>query len=605
MPDDLRVQGVERVDRELLDANALVGHLVAEGSVFAFLAEYRGRVFPDEDFADLFRSGLGRPSMPAPVAATILTLQTLLDLSDAEAAEAARCDLRWKVATGMALDDKGFHPSTLTYWRRRLAMSARPHRINEAVRRIVEETGILRGRHRRAVDSTIVADAVATQDTITQLVAAVRRVARQVPGAAEQIAAVCTGHDYSQPGKPSIDWDDPAAKDALVSALVNDANALVAALIDTELDEQAQSALALLALVAGQDVEPAEGSDGTDGRWRIARKVAEDRVISIVDPEARHTRKSPEARRDGYRAHVAAEPGTGIITDEEMTKAAGTENSDPAVAERFLAADIANSNNSTDNQSTDDEQADSGQATDAPARREWYGDSAYGTGDLRGAVDGAGHEAVIKPKPLQSPVEGGFTVDDFTVDEENQTVTVPTATRGRSAPPGSRRSAPCAVTAHCASGAPRPRPAGRSSCTTAMTCCARPAVTGGTTQTCASVTGGTGPTSNALSPKSPAVADDASNCATGAPNATTHGSSAALPLSICATSSTGAWNSPEDGSWPPPEPRPPPRDPPPAMTPPRTAPQRWHRLRTNGSRPYPQPPDTTPRTSIFRGLLEA
>ena len=429
MPDDHRVQGVERIDRELLDARALVGHLVAEGSIFAFLAEHRGRMFPDEDFADLFRSGLGRPSMPAAVAMTVLTLQTLFDLSDAEAADAARCDLRWKVATGMAVDDKGFHPSTLTYWRRRLAKSKRPHRINEAVRKIVEETGILRGRARRAIDSTILADAVATQDTITQLVAAVRRVARQVPGAAEQIAAVCTGHDYSQPGKPSIDWDDPGAKDALVSALVNDANALVAALAGAELDEQAQSALALLALVAGQDVEPAEGSDGSDGRWRIARKVAEDRVISTVDPEARHTRKSPEARRDGYRAHVAAEPDTGIITDEELTKAAGTENSDPAVAERFLAADIANSNSSssTDNESTDDEQADSGQATDAdgPARREWYGDSAYGTGDLRGAVDDAGHEAVIKPKPLQSPVDNGFTVDDFTVDEDNQTVTCP------------------------------------------------------------------------------------------------------------------------------------------------------------------------------------
>jgi len=149
------------------------------------------------------------------------------------------------------------------------------------------------------------------------------------------------GHDYSQPGKPSIDWDDPAAKDALVSALVGDANALVAALVETKMDEQAQSALALLALVAGQDVEPAEGSDGTDGRWRIARKVAEDRVISTVDPEARHTRKSPEARRDGYRAHMAAEPDTGIITDEELTKAAGTENSDPAVAQRLLTNDIA------------------------------------------------------------------------------------------------------------------------------------------------------------------------------------------------------------------------------------------------------------------------
>ena len=109
---------------------------------------------------------------------------------------------------------------------------------------------------------------------------------------------------------------------------MNDANALVAALEDRDLDEQAASAVALLALVAGQDVEPAEGSDGTDGRWRIARKVAEDRVISVNDPEARHTRKSPEARRDGYRAHVAAEPGTGLITDEQLTRAAGQDNSD-------------------------------------------------------------------------------------------------------------------------------------------------------------------------------------------------------------------------------------------------------------------------------------
>ena len=122
---------------------------------------------------------------------------------------------------------------------------------------------------------------------------------------------------------------------------MNDANALVAALQDRDLEERAASALALLALVAGQDVEPAEGSDSTDGRWRIARKVAEDRVISTVDPDARHTRKSGEASSDGYRAHVAADPETGIITDEKLTRAAGTENSDPAVAEEFLAAEAA------------------------------------------------------------------------------------------------------------------------------------------------------------------------------------------------------------------------------------------------------------------------
>ncbi len=408
------MQGVERADRKLLDAAALVGHLVPEGSMFWFLAAHRGQLFPDQEFADLFPSGRGRPSLPAPVAAAILTLQALHDLSDAETAEAARCDLRWKVAVGMALDDTGFHPSTLTYWRQRLARSQRPHRINDAVKRVVEETGMVGGRRRRAVDSTILADAVATQDTITQLVAAIRRVARQVPGAAAQIQAVCSGHDYSQPGKPQIDWDDPQARDGLVSALVNDAKALVAALEVAELDEQQQAAVALLALVAGQDVEPAEGWDGTDGRFRIARKVAPDRIISTVDPDARHTRKSSEQRRDGYRAHVAAEPQTGIITDEELTRASGADNADPAVAERFLAAEAARAT------------PDPRHAADSDARTlEWYGDSAYGSGDLRQAIAGAGHVAVIKPKPLQPAVVGGFTVDDFTVDEQAGTATCP------------------------------------------------------------------------------------------------------------------------------------------------------------------------------------
>jgi hypothetical protein len=242
---------------------------------------------------------------------------------------------------------------------------------------------------------------------------------------------VCTGHDYSKPGKPQIDWDDPQAQDALVSALVNDANAVVGAFEDAELGEPAASALALLALVAGQDVEPAEGSDGTDGRWRIARKVAEDRTVSTVDPDARHTRKSPEARRDGYRAHVAAEPGTGIITDEKLTKAAGQENSGPAVAEEFVAAGAGTPDAAAGGGtgSAGDGQRPGGAGQPADSRDDgdlsWYGDSAYGTGDLRGAIEQAGHQAVIKPKPLRPAVEGGFTVDDFAVDEDQGTVTCP------------------------------------------------------------------------------------------------------------------------------------------------------------------------------------
>ena len=407
------MQGFERADRQLLDAAALAGQLVPAGSMFAFLAAHRAEVFPDADYADLFAPpGVGRPSLPATQMAAVLALQALCDYSDRETAEAVRFDVRWKVAIGASVDDAGFDPSSLVYWRNRIARSTRPHRVNDAVRRIVEATGVLAGRRRRAVDSTILADAVATQDTVTQLVSAIRRVARLVPGAAGQIAAVCTGHDYSRPGKPTIDWDDPAAKDALVSALVNDANALVAALEGAAVEEEAAAALALLALVAGQDVEPAEGSDGRDGRWRIARKVAADRVVSIVDPDARHTRKSPEARRDGYRAHVAADPQTGIITDEKLTKAAGQKNSDPAVAAEFLAHETAGHDDG------------GGGGGGGGGRLAWYGDSAYGTGDLRDAVEKAGHRAVIKPKPVQPAIPGGFTLDDFTVNDD-QTLTCP------------------------------------------------------------------------------------------------------------------------------------------------------------------------------------
>ena len=393
--------------------------------MFAFLAGHRAEVFPDQDYADLFSTpGVGRPSLPATQMAAVLTLQALHDFSDRETAEAVRFDVRWKVAIGAALDDAGFDPSSLVYWRRRLAKSERPHRVNDAVKTVIEQTGVLKGRRRRAVDSTILADAVATQDTVTQLVSAIRRVGREVPGAAEQIADVCTGHDYSRPGKPKIDWDDPEAKDALVSALVNDANAVVAALAGADLDEDAAPALALLALVAGQDVEPAEGSDGRDGRWRIARKVAEDRVISAVDPDARHTRKSPEARRDGYRAHVAADPETGIITDEKLTGAARQDNSDPAVAAEFLAAEVAGAGRSGAAGDAVSSQ-DTGDDHDGDQPLAWYGDSACGTGDLRDAIGEAGHQAVIKPKPVQPAVEGGFTADDFTVDAAAGTVTCP------------------------------------------------------------------------------------------------------------------------------------------------------------------------------------
>lgn len=218
------MQGEADRQRELLDVESVAGHLLEPGSVFALLAEHRDRLFPVELFADLFPSGRGRPSIPGEVIASVIVLQALYGHSDREAVDALTFDLRWKAACGYAIDAKGFDSSTLTYWRRRLAASDRPQRIFEVVRQVIAETGAVKTKTRRALDSTVLDDAVARQDTITQLIAQIRRVGREVPGAKELIATECTrlaeltGHGYEAAGKPRIAWDDRDARDELVGA---------------------------------------------------------------------------------------------------------------------------------------------------------------------------------------------------------------------------------------------------------------------------------------------------------------------------------------------------------------------------------------------------
>jgi hypothetical protein len=135
--------------------------------------------------------------------------------------------------------------------------------------------------------------------------------------------------------------------------------------------------------------------------------VAPERVISTVDPEARHAHKTRSRRQDGYKAHVVVEPDTGLITNTALSQAAGPANSDASVGIRLLDAD----------------------PTVAPEQNlEVLGDSAYGTGDALAALNEAGRTPVIKPWPLRPAVAGGFTLDDFTINDTGEAVTCPNGT---------------------------------------------------------------------------------------------------------------------------------------------------------------------------------
>ena len=317
-----------------------------------------------------------------------MVLQALEGLSDRDAARALRDRISWKVACGLTLTDEGFDYSVLTYWRTKLRKSERPERIFDAVRSVIDATGVLKGKTRRALDSTLLDDAVATQDTVTQLIAAIRRVRRVVPGALE---VTVSAHDYESAGKPLIAWDDAVARAALVDGLVNDALTLLGAFEEEPKEAEATSALGLLALVAGQDVEQDD-----NGTWKIAERVAKDRIISTVDPEARHMHKSRSEYRDGYKAHIAIEPETGLVTAITLTPANTPDGSTGVELLREEEPGL-----------------------------QVLGDGAYGTGETLAALGKANHQRAIKPFPISNVIAGGFVREDFAVDEVAGTATCP------------------------------------------------------------------------------------------------------------------------------------------------------------------------------------
>ena len=415
------MQGTESPDRELLDVLGLCGGLVREGSVYRFLAENRRRLFPDELFADLF-GGRGRPSVPGSVIAVVMVLQALEGCSDREAVERLRCDLRWKAAAGLAIGDEGFDASVLVLWRQRLRNSARPERIFDAVRAVAVECGALSDKTRRALDSTVLYDAVATQDTVTMVSSQIRRVRRLAPAA----AALELMHDYDGGAKPSCDWGDPDERAWLIDDLVTDACAVLDALDGAGLTDEQAKAAELLGLVAGQDTEP---DPKVPGRVRIARRVAPGRVISTVDPEARHARKTRSQRRDGYKAHIVAEPDTGIITAAELTPA---DTPDAATGARLLQQDPTaphNTNTDTADTDTDTDTADTADTDTAADDERFVGlvlaDSAYASGEALKEFAAAGYDTAIKPIDPKPRIAGGFTRDDFAIDTDAQTVTCP------------------------------------------------------------------------------------------------------------------------------------------------------------------------------------
>jgi hypothetical protein len=384
------------------DTSSFVEPLVRSDSIHALLARECGALFPDELFLDLFAANVGRRSVPPLVVAVVMVLQRLEGLSDREAVERFTFDARWKYAAGgLPFDYPGFAHTVLVDMRARLARSERPERIFERTLEVAKGAGLLGVR--RVLDSTPLYDAVATMDTVTLVRSAIRGVLG-VSGDREPVlrAVLRRDDDYRTGGKPAADWDDADARAALVDALARDGEAVLTALEGEPLPPPLAEAATLLATVLGQDLE-----DGPDGRIRIARRVTPDRVISTVDPDARHGHKTSHHSFDGYKGHVAIDPDVELVTAVAVTPGnAG----DASVALVLLATELAAAN-----------------PAEPPVV---YGDAAYGAGPVLAAIDAAGAVSRVKVQPATG-IPGLFTKDDFAIDLDAGTVTCPAGRTAR------------------------------------------------------------------------------------------------------------------------------------------------------------------------------
>jgi Transposase DDE domain/Transposase domain (DUF772) len=420
------------------DALGFCERSLPENSIFGFLARERDRLFPDELFADLFTTR-GRCCVPPSMVATAMVLQRLEGLSDREAVERFAFDVRWRYAAGAGGYGAGgwdrFAHTVLVDMRARLRASKRPNRVFEVALAAAAAAGQV-GR-RRVLDSTPLYDAVATMDTVTLIRSALRGVLAAADGRlAGRLAGVLSAgdDDYASVAKPVIDWDDPAAREQLIDSRARDGFAVLAVLDGLELDERLGQAATLLATVLGQDLERAEG-----GVFRIARRVARDRVISTVDPRARHGHKTVARGFDGYKGHIALDPDSEIITAAGVT--AGNAG-DAGVATDLIAdlhpqrpADGAEPDDSRPNSQTRTDDAGGDDAGGAGEPATVYGDSAYGTGEFQRHLEDAGIVSRCKTQEPNAP-GGRFGKDRFDIDLSAGTVRCPAGMTTRIRPAG-------------------------------------------------------------------------------------------------------------------------------------------------------------------------
>lgn len=417
------------------DAAELARPLPA-GSFFALLAEHGDRIVRDADFAACYSAGLGRPSIPPSQLAKVLLLQYRTGASDEQAMECVAWDLRWKIALGLAVDHQGWHPTSLTKFRARVLLHRLERLALERTLELAEELGMLDGPVEQIIDSTPMLGAAATQDTVRLVRHGVRKLLDAVAGVDTEAAGQldrALEFDYARPNeKPDCRWREKAERERMLTRVAQDAERALRAVErgDGLLDDAAVAdAQRLLRELIRQDFDTDDA-----GVPRLHRGTRADRIISVVDPEMRHGRKSQHQRFDGFKLSAA-------VTNTEV----------PLIT----AVDVAPASWQDGPQAK--QLIDAQPQVRRPSRV--LGDTAYGIGPVRAELAERGVE-VLAPVLRAPRKPDRLSKRDFATDLVAGTVTCPAGEIApiRVEPSGARRAtfvktrcADCPLRARCVS----------------------------------------------------------------------------------------------------------------------------------------------------------
>lgn len=396
--------GQRSSQRGLFEADHLYLGAVGRDTFYGFLARQRGELFRDEEFASLYKAGVGRPSVPPSLLATALLLQAHDGVSDEEAKERADFDLRWKVALGIGIEERPFAKSTLQLFRGQLVLHRNGQLLLGKSLEVARRKGYLRNRKLRlALDTTPILGRGAVKDTYNLLADGIKRLVRVLAGLeGERPEAWAAAHDLERyfgssiKGEAEVDWDDAGARQAFLAGIVADADRLLAKVRHlrrdypegSPADRRLRGAADLLSALLLQDVERAQGGGGP----KLRQGTVKDRVLSVHDPEMRRGHKSQRHGFNGYKGALAVDIDSQLVTAGTILPANAGD------AEEALALVAAS-------------EAAVGEGVETT-----IGDCAYGSGQLRRAFEDEGRPLVAKV-PAQTN-RGYFTKDVFQIDAE-------------------------------------------------------------------------------------------------------------------------------------------------------------------------------------------